>query len=190
MPITYLIGVCFLAFCIVQRVVEVAFGYRDAEKGHVVAKWTIQILGLIFFTFIIVSFVELVFLRKRLINTWLFFLCFLGYSLILLFRFWAIRSLKQFKSYNVELRHKQVIVKEGPYRYIRHPIYLGMIVESILIPLSVQAYFALLISIFLYIPLLVIRIRTEERVLGKLCGTKYKRYIVNTAALFPKLKGH
>lgn len=185
----YILSIYFLLICCLQRILEVLSTYRDAKKGHVVAKWTINVLAFIFFVFVLCSFFEVTFFHKKEIQKVIFFICVIIYGIELLFRFWCIRSLKNLKSYNIEIRHQHRVIREGPYRYIRHPIYLGMILESILIPFSVQAYVTLLIPLFFYIPLLIYRMIIEEKVLGKLSGTQYKRYILSTPAIFPKIGG-
>lgn len=76
------------------------------------------------------------------------------------------------------------LVRSGPFRYIRHPIYAGAIVEKI----AVALVFASLVGWLLVIPwcvLLFRQVRREELHLHKLFGTEYVAYSRKTARLLP-----
>jgi len=84
------------------------------------------------------------------------------------FRFYAIRTLGDFYSHRVREKKDHQIINTGPYRYVRHPAYTGMVLANlgfVLIFFSVPAilsYFLLFISAIIY------RIRTEEKMLFKM----------------------
>ncbi len=61
----------------------------------------------------------------------------------------------------------QEIVTRGPYRFLRHPNYLGVVLEMIAIPLSTSAWFSLAILNLLQAPLLLHRMHCEERLLSR-----------------------
>lgn len=56
----------------------------------------------------------------------------------------------------------QRVVSRGPYRYLRHPGYLGMVINTLPLPLITGSRVALLPA-FLAIALIVIRTRLEDR---------------------------
>ena len=57
-------------------------------------------------------------------------------------------------------------VTRGPYRFLRHPNYVAVIGEGIALPLVHSAWITAIVFTVLNIPLLAVRIRTEETALG------------------------
>jgi methyltransferase len=58
------------------------------------------------------------------------------------------------------------LVARGPYRWIRHPNYVAVVAEGIALPRVHTAWITALVFTALNIPLLAIRIRTEETALN------------------------
>ena len=66
------------------------------------------------------------------------------------------------------------VIKTGPYRYIRHPMYLGIIFMIIFTPLALGSFYALIFSA-LIVFLFILRTYLEDQTLQKeLPG--YKEY--------------
>ncbi len=76
------------------------------------------------------------------------------------------------------------LVTEGPYRYIRHPNYLVVLVEFFSLPLTFGAIFTALGATSANILLLTIRIRQEEALLGRL--TDYNAAMKGRPRLIPR----
>ncbi len=162
--------------------------YRNAEKGHVVAKWTINALALTFFILVIGSYLDFIFFKKFTIQPLIFILCMCTYAAALTLRFCSIATLNKFRSYNIELRRNQKIIKEGPYSYIRNPIYLSMLIEAFVIPMATSSIFFLFFAIVVYIPLIFVRLRIEEKTLLRLLGHEYYEYMKFVPSLIPFFK--
>ncbi|MGA1791392.1 MAG: methyltransferase family protein, partial [bacterium] len=75
------------------------------------------------------------------------------YFLSLSLRFWGIKTLGD--SWQIRDFNRQLITNKGPYQYIRHPIYLGFIIEVLVVPLIPFTLFALLYSIIFFVPLIL-----------------------------------
>lgn len=60
----------------------------------------------------------------------------------------------------------QAVISTGPYAVVRHPMYLGVLLIYLFTPLALGSYWAILPAVFI-IPILVARIRNEERVLER-----------------------
>ena len=57
------------------------------------------------------------------------------------------------------------LVRKGIYRYLRHPNYLGVVLEILAVPLLHSAYVTAIVFSFANMLLLTARIRTEDRAL-------------------------
>jgi len=71
-----------------------------------------------------------------------------------------------FASRIVEVNADQKVIDTGPYALVRHPMYVGVILMYSATPLALGSWWAL-IPALLIIPLLVMRILGEERLLAK-----------------------
>lgn len=78
----------------------------------------------------------------------------------------------------IQVENKQQVITTGPYSIVRHPMYLGMILMSLFMPLALGSYFSL-IPMLLIIPIILFRIRNEEDVLLREL-TGYKDYCTKT----------
>ena len=58
------------------------------------------------------------------------------------------------------------LVARGPYRWMRHPNYVAVVAEGIALPLVHTAWVTAVVFTVLNIPLLAIRIRSEEAALN------------------------
>ena len=72
----------------------------------------------------------------------------------------------KFASRIIEVVKGQKVIQSGPYRIVRHPMYLGTILMYVVSPLALGSYWAIIPAIFI-IPILIARIINEEKVLTK-----------------------
>ena len=101
------------------------------------------------------------------------------------YRIWAIHTLGQFYSHRVQTIAQHRIVTSGPYRFIRHPAYAGMIVANAGISLYFCNRVTLCIFVFILLPAILLRILNEERTLFQVKG--YSEFAETTKRLCPKL---
>jgi protein-S-isoprenylcysteine O-methyltransferase Ste14 len=73
-------------------------------------------------------------------------------------------SQNRFASRTVGSEHGQSVISTGLYAVVRHPMYLGVALMSISLPIALGSYWAI-IPAALIIPVLVARIKNEESVL-------------------------
>ncbi len=64
----------------------------------------------------------------------------------------------------IQVVKEQQVIKTGPYAIVRHPMYTGLLIMQLFTPLALGSYWALIFS-FLFIPVIIFRIRKEEAVL-------------------------
>jgi protein-S-isoprenylcysteine O-methyltransferase Ste14 len=79
------------------------------------------------------------------------------------------------------------ITADGPYRYVRNPLYLGMILWVAALTLLMPASGALFTLIA--VPLVILGlIRGEEKFLSSQAGSAYQSYLRAVPRLFPRLR--
>jgi methyltransferase len=100
-----------------------------------------------------------------------------------LLRAWTILSLGRFWNTKILVLPNAKVVAKGPYRWMRHPNYVIVALEFLLIPLLFQAYWTAIIFSLLNIFVLSIRISVEEQALFKM--TNYKSEFYNRWRFFP-----
>ncbi len=67
---------------------------------------------------------------------------------------------------NIRVEQDQKVVSTGPYALVRHPMYVGALVMVLSIPIALGSWWALAI-VLITIPVLVVRILDEEKVLER-----------------------
>ncbi len=96
---------------------------------------------------------------------------------------WAVWSLRYLnRSVSVLAQAREVVI-QGPYRWVRHPVYLGELVSSLGLAIAVNSFLALALWVALC-GLQVYRAAREEQVLLAALPD-YRGYRSRTAALLP-----
>ena len=102
-------------------------------------------------------------------------------------RQWAVAQLGRFFTVDVRVHAGQAVVDTGPYRWVRHPSYTGLLITFAGIGLSLGNWAALSAALVLPTVGLLVRIRVEERALLEGLGEPYRRFATGRARLFPGL---
>ncbi len=104
----------------------------------------------------------------------------------LFMRTWATRALGTSYTRTLRVAQGQVIVQEGPYRFIRHPGYLGMILMWIGTAAATGNWIVTLVVFIVVVAAYHNRIHNEEEMLlSKLPG--YNEYRAHTWRLIPPI---
>ncbi len=101
------------------------------------------------------------------------------------FRQWALIHLGRFFSRTVQIESGHKVITTGPYRWIRHPAYTGMIVVYIGAIMALGTWLGTLITFTIVTGSLMYRIHVEEQALTSALGDEYRKYIKQTWQLFP-----
>jgi methyltransferase len=88
-------------------------------------------------------------------------------------RYWTIASLGEYWNTRVIVVPGAQVVRRGPYRFLRHPNYLVIVLEFLLLPLLMRAPATLVLFSLANLAVLRQRIRIEEEALRS--GTDYAR---------------
>lgn len=113
----------------------------------------------------LVGAVAEVWLLQRVFTPWL------GWTMLVLvvaaqgLRWWCIGSLGRRWSTRVVVLPGEPLVAHGPYRFVRHPNYVAVVVEGVALPLVHGAWLTALVFTVLDTVLLRTRIRVEDEAL-------------------------
>lgn len=165
-----------LAFIILQRLVELyvakgnelkmkALGAYEVGESHYPYMIALHV------SFFLSLIVEVVIFKPMLspFFAWLFILFILTQAL----RIWCLASLGQFWNTKIIILPGANVVKRGPYVFFRHPNYLVVSIEIILLPLMFQSYFTAICFTLLNFAMLSVRIPIEEKALME--ATNYSK---------------
>lgn len=94
---------------------------------------------------------------------------------------------KSFHSLMVS-KENQVLVETGPYRWIRHPIYMAFLMNYLGGGLLSSNLVLTAVPITMYAVLVAIRMVKEEKVMEEKFGQKYIEYEGRTGRLLPRIK--
>jgi protein-S-isoprenylcysteine O-methyltransferase Ste14 len=102
-------------------------------------------------------------------------------------RNWSIATLGPYHSIHIEVRKEHPLITSGPYQYVRNPYYVSNALELVGFPIVAHAQLALLFSLVVYMPALLLRLLLEERALKAKFGASYCRYATTVPRLFLRL---
>jgi methyltransferase len=163
----------FLALLGGERLLELVISRRNARlalaRGGVeLGRRHFRVMTLLHGSLFVACAAEVVLLERAFVPA-------LGYPMLALalaaqgLRYWAIRSLGRCWNVRVIVVPGERAVARGPYRFVRHPNYLAVVLEMAAVPLVHGAYVTALVYSALNAVLLAVRIRCEERALARHC---------------------
>jgi protein-S-isoprenylcysteine O-methyltransferase Ste14 len=101
---------------------------------------------------------------------------------------WVHKVLGQNWSPVLEIREDHAIVKQGPYKTIRHPMYTQVWLWVIAQFLIISNWIAGLAGIVAWSVLYFVRVPKEEAMLIAEFGDGYRQYMDETGRIFPKIR--
>jgi protein-S-isoprenylcysteine O-methyltransferase Ste14 len=105
-------------------------------------------------------------------------------ALGLLLAIWARRHLGRNWSGEITIKVEHQLIRSGPYKLLRHPIYTGLLTMYVGLTLVTGEWLAMVglaLAVFAYIR----KIRLEEAILSTAFGPDYAAYRRSTRALIP-----
>jgi protein-S-isoprenylcysteine O-methyltransferase Ste14 len=100
---------------------------------------------------------------------------------------WAIRTLGRQWSLDARLIEGHELITRGPYRYVRNPIYSGLLGMLIATTLAVSRPIGAVAAVIVFCAGSVVRIRAEERLLRSAFGETWEAWARRTPAFVPGL---
>jgi protein-S-isoprenylcysteine O-methyltransferase Ste14 len=101
------------------------------------------------------------------------------------FRIWAIHTLGRFFTATVQIKDEHRVITSGPYKFVRHPSYLGAFVAIVGSGVFLEAPVGTLVSTVAMLIAYKIRIEVEEIALVGALGDSYRSYQKQTSRLIP-----
>lgn len=102
-------------------------------------------------------------------------------------RMWAIATLGSAFRTTVEVDPGQAVVRSGPYAWIRHPSYTGLLLIVSGFGLALGNWLSLAVLVVVPLPALLRRITVEEAEMNRVLGDAYGDYEAQTKRLIPGL---
>lgn len=103
------------------------------------------------------------------------------------FAVWARAYLGTNWSGTVTVKVGHQLVRTGPYRWVRHPIYFGMVLAMLGTALERNQVRGLVAVVLLYAGF-KLKSRIEERAMSSTFGAEYAEYSRTTGAILPRLR--
>jgi protein-S-isoprenylcysteine O-methyltransferase Ste14 len=101
---------------------------------------------------------------------------------------WAQRSLGGNVTKTVVTKQEHRLVMHGPYRWIRHPLYLAGAAFFVALGLMSASWYFFAVLLLGVLPL-TLRTRMEEAALIERFGDEYREYMKCTGSLLPRIIG-
>jgi protein-S-isoprenylcysteine O-methyltransferase Ste14 len=103
------------------------------------------------------------------------------------FTFWARYILGGNWSGAVTIKVGHELIRTGPYGWVRHPIYTGMIAATIGTALALDQWRGVVAAILMWLGFTIKRLK-EEQFMRQTFGDQYTDYARTTGAIFPTLR--
>ena len=107
------------------------------------------------------------------------------FTLGMAFRWWAIIHLGRFFTVDISVAEGHRVVDNGPYRFVRHPSYTGLLMQYAGWALSLNSVVAVPVVFIPAFLSLRYRMRVEEAALTDALGENYAAYCRRTKRLVP-----
>jgi len=97
----------------------------------------------------------------------------------------AVRTLGKQWAIAARLVEGHNLITSGPYRFVRNPIYTGMLGMLVATGLAMEHWTALIVAVILFAVGLVTRVRSEEKLLRAAFGKEFEDYAQRVPAVMP-----
>ena len=81
------------------------------------------------------------------------------------------------------------LIATGPYRWVRHPLYLSMFLATFGLAIALRSLWGLVIILCVFMPAGLWRARLEEQALARRFGQEWEDYVAGTYFMLPLAYG-
>lgn len=185
----FLVITAFVAVFFTWSVIEIAI-YKE-PKTPVVADDDqktyiyLQLSSLLVLFYAILDFTTYRWSRLTSLEPMVVYAGFALFLVYVLVRYAALTRLGSYFNLRVALYQEHQLVREGIYHYIRHPMYLSALLNSLAVALIFSSWGALLVILGAEIPAIWNRIRVEEEFMLEHFPEQYSAYMQQSKRLIP-----
>ncbi|WP_078551354.1 isoprenylcysteine carboxyl methyltransferase family protein [Bacillus alkalicellulosilyticus] len=175
---------------VIQRLVELLIANRNAkwmkaQGGIEIGASHYKYIVFLHISFFISLLIEGLRTTSEMTSWW--WIPFILFVIAQIGRVWSLSSLGKYWNTRIIILPGAKVVAKGPYRFMRHPNYVIVATEIIVLPIMFQAYVTAIVFTILNAIILSIRIREEENGLRSL--TDYEKVFENRFRFIPFLRG-
>jgi len=106
-------------------------------------------------------------------------------SLGLVLRTWSVYTLGRHFTMHLAVQKEHRVIRTGPYRYLRHPSYVGAFLTYVGTPVFLHAWYMLIPTAVILTVAWLRRIHHEERMLRDELGEEYEAYCRDVKRAIP-----
>lgn len=166
-----------VSLIVIQRIFELLIAGRNerTQKKEGAVEYDrkgYRVIVAMHVCFFVSLVLEYTFLKRTLNAYWELFI--LVFVLAQILRYWSIASLGKYWNTKILVKPGTPLIRKGPYKYLKHPNYLAVVIEIAVIPLIFSCYLTSLIFSVTNLVLLSRRINIEERALSMHCRSDFK----------------
>ena len=188
MPEKIVVGIGFLVFLVIRlawpRGKDKRMGFHMGRELLTSSIFTFSLLG-IYIAYLTSTVLDFASFALPVFLQGLGILLILG-ALFLLQR--VHRALGEFFSPHLELKDSHRIVSQGPYLYIRHPMYTSGVLYLLGSGLVARNVLLLGVPLAAFLLLLSLRVRDEEKMMADRFGEEWTAHVARTGLLWPKIR--
>ena len=164
-----------ISIVIIQRLTELVIAKNNekrmiAEGAYEVGARHYPMIVLLHTAFFVSLLAEVLIRKPALSPIWGVLLAIFLLTQVL--RFWCLTSLGKYWNTKIIILPGADVVMKGPYKFIRHPNYVIVATEILVLPLLFGAYFTAILFTLLNAWMMSVRIPQEEKALKE--ATNYK----------------
>jgi protein-S-isoprenylcysteine O-methyltransferase len=178
------INICVFYYLVSEIILSI---HTKDEKDKSIDQGTQRLVWILLVSCFIVAWVPVILDLGRLLilGAWL---TWIGTTIMIagiIFRQYSISVLGKFFTGQVSIQANHKLIKEGPYRHIRHPSYLGILIITAGLGIALSNWVSIILCVVLSAIGIIRRIKVEEKELESHFGKQYEDYKKCTWAVIP-----
>ena len=146
-------------------------GYREGQSYYLILLGIISSISLSLFTA-----GQGIWVLEGSVGTLAHYAGLLFYSGGIFLRYWGTRTLGRHFTRDVQVLPGQELVSAGPYRHLRHPLYLGLFLLTLGVPLFYRSLPGIIYALLAMGASLHHRMALEEKVMEDILGEAYREW--------------